>query len=380
MRNLDEQDFYGKVALVRVDFNVPLSDGKVADDARIRASLPSLRKIIADGGGCVVMSHLGRPQEGAFTASLSLAPVATRLAELLGMQVQLQSLEEAQRPKAGEILLLENTRFNTGEKGNAIALAKSYAKLGDVFVMDAFASSHRAEASTVALAKVAATCCAGKLLLAEIEALHKALKKPARPLLVILGGAKISTKLTVFDNLASLADNVIVGGGIANTFLAAKGLAVGTSLVETSMVDLCGQLLKRHGDKIHLPTDVVVAISPTASGHAVRQCSDTQANEMILDVGPDSLASFSTMVAKAATIIWNGALGVFEQEAFSAGTRSLACAIAEADAFSLAGGGETVAAANLYQVADQIDCLSTGGGAFLEFVEGKELPGLKALQ
>lgn len=380
MQRLADIDFASKVALVRADLNVPLDGTTITDDNRIQASLPSIKAILANGGSCVVMSHLGRPKEGAPDAALSLAPVATRLSELLDQPVELVELAAAQRPAAGTVILLENTRFNVGEKANDMQLAQQYAQLGDIFVMDAFASAHRAEASTAALASAAAQACPGLLLDKEISNLTRALQEPARPLLAIVGGAKISTKLTVLDSLARLADALIVGGGIANTFLAAQGCEVGKSLVEMDMLDTCRKLLDEHGDKLSLPTDVVVAESLDAASGRVCSTTDVTASEMILDAGPAAMEHFCSQVAHAGTLVWNGALGVFEKEAFANGTRTLATAIAASNGFSLAGGGETVAAAYLYGIQNRIDYMSTGGGAFLEFIEGKQLPGLQALQ
>ena len=382
MQSLADIDFANKVALVRADLNVPLDKetNTITDDTRIQASIPTIKAILDNGGSCVVMSHLGRPTEGEINQSLSLQPVATQLGSLLGKDVNLQTLETAKKPEVGEVILLENTRFNVGEKANSTELASKYAQLGDVFVMDAFASAHRAESSTAALAKTANQCCAGLLMDKEISSLAKAIKEPARPLLSIVGGAKISTKLTVIDNLAKLSDVVMVGGGIANTFLAANGHEVGNSLVETDMLDICKELVSKHGNKIQVPIDVVVAKSFNDTKGKVASVSEVSSDEMILDAGPVSLADYKHQVENAGTIIWNGALGVFENEAFANGTKQLALSIGNAKGFSLAGGGETVAAAKLYEVVDKINCVSTGGGAFLEYIEGKVLPGLEALQ
>ena len=369
----------GKVALVRADLNVPLSDGRVSDDTRISASLPTFMKVLDDGGGLVVMSHLGRPVEGQFDQEKSLAPVAKILAERLGRQVSLERLENAARPALGNVTMLENTRFNVGEKANDSGLARQYSSLGDVFVMDAFASAHRKEASTAALASEAADRCAGFLLAKEIDALSKAMENPARPVLAVVGGAKVSTKLSVLDRLAEIADKVAVGGGIANTFMIAGGLEVGKSLAEPTMAGTCSKLLASHPGKFILPTDVVVVPSIDSSAASIKPCGEIGANDCVGDLGPATVESIVNEVAKAGTTIWNGALGVFENDALSSGTRMLADAIASSPGFSLAGGGETVAAANQYGVADRISWLCTGGGAFLEFIEGKDLPGVAAL-
>lgn len=379
MRNLGDVELRDRVALVRSDLNVPMADGAITDATRIDASLDTLRAVLEAGGGAVVMSHLGRPAEGAADESKSLAPVAAAMSERLGTEVRLASLDEASRPGPGGVLLLENTRFNAGEKANDPALAARYAALGDVFVMDAFASAHREEASTCALAAAAGERCAGLLLAREVEALGKAMEDPARPLLAVVGGAKVSTKLTVLDRVAALADRLVVGGGIANSFLLAKGMEIGKSLAEPSMADTCMRLLKDHGRKLVVPRDVVVAPSVDSQDTSIRACDQVRPGDCIGDVGPETVKAVLSEVEGAGTVIWNGALGVFENDALSGGTKALAAAVADSDAFTIAGGGETVAAAKLYGVAGDISWLSTGGGAFLEFVEGKELPGLAAL-
>lgn len=379
MRNLGDVELRDRVALVRSDLNVPMADGAITDATRIDASLDTLRAVLEAGGGAVVMSHLGRPAEGAADESKSLAPVAAAMSERLGTEVRLASLDEASRPGPGGVLLLENTRFNSGEKANDPALAARYAALGDVFVMDAFASAHREEASTCALAAAAGERCAGLLLAREVEALGKAMEDPARPLLAVVGGAKVSTKLTVLDRVAALADRLVVGGGIANSFLLAKGMEIGKSLAEPSMADTCRRLLKDHGRKLVVPRDVVVAPSVDSQDTSVRACDQVRPGDCIGDVGPETVKAVLSEVEGAGTVIWNGALGVFENDSLSGGTKALAAAVADSDAFTIAGGGETVAAAKLYGVAGDISWLSTGGGAFLEFVEGKELPGLAAL-
>ena len=379
MLRLDDIDFDSKVALVRSDLNVPMDGGKITDDTRIASSLPTLLKIISDNGSAVVMSHLGRPKEGETDANKSLSPVAKRLSEHIGKPVKLSTLDEAQRPGIGEIVLLENTRFNVGEKANDAKLAARYATLGDVFVMDAFASAHRKEASTAAIADACGQKCAGSLLSKEINALAKAMEKPSRPLVAIAGGAKVSGKIEVLASLAKIADRIAVGGGLANTFLLAMGHSVGKSLAESALVDTCKAMLDENPGKFLLPTDLVVVPSIDSSDASVKACDGIGEEDVIGDLGPDSVAAINALVAEAGTVIWNGALGVFENEALSSGTRSLAKAIAKSHAFSLAGGGETLAAANQYGVSEDISWLSTGGGAFLEFIEGKTLPGIAAI-
>ena len=381
MRVLADFDWAGRAALLRADLNVPLANGRIADDARIEASLTSIRTLLAAGAGVLVLSHFGRPREGAPEAAFSLAPVAGRLSELLALPVVfLPTLTHGRRPAAGEVMLLENTRFNTGEKENSAKLAQAYARLGDTFVMDAFASAHRAEASTVALASAASQgCCAGQLLAAELASLERALAAPARPLVAVIGGAKISTKLPLLDRLASLADTVITGGGIANTLLAASGTKVGRSLDEPSCHEDCRRLLARHADKFLLPNDVVVATNIAATSATTVAATSVADDAMILDVGTATCARLTAVIATAGTIIWNGALGMFENPVFAGGTRALAQAITASAAFSLAGGGETVACLRQFGLADKLGYLSTGGGAFLEFVEGRELPAVAAL-
>ena len=379
MRALGDIDLAGKVALVRADLNVPMEDGEVTDGTRVSATLPTLRAVMDRAEATVVLSHLGRPAEGAVDQSKSLAPVARKLGGMLGMDVPLVSLEDAKRPGAGELVLLENTRFNSGEKACDPGLAARYASLGDVFVLDAFASAHRAEASTVGLAKAASESCAGLLVEREVSALAKAMDEPARPLVAIVGGAKASTKIAVLSSLAGLADRVVVGGGIANTFLLATGLPIGKSLAEAPMAGDCAAMLEAHPGKFVLPEDVVTAKDVSATSGETKGAGAVAGDDLILDTGPSSIAQVVSEVEEAGTVIWNGTLGMFEKEPFSAGTRALAEAMGRTDAFTLAGGGETVAAANRYGVAERISWLSTGGGAFLEFVEGKELPALAAL-
>ena len=375
----------GKRVLIREDFNVPLADGKITSDARLRAALPTLRRALEARARVLVMSHLGRPKEGERDPALSLAPVATALARLLGSAVRFHDGElEAAFAEPGEIVLLENVRFLKGEKKDDPALAKRMAALCDIFVMDAFGTAHRAEASTHGVALAAPVACAGPLLAAELDALERALGNPKRPLVAVVGGSKVSTKLEVLESLVAKVDDLVVGGGIANTFLAAAGHGVGKSLHEAEMVDVAKRLLaqaKERGVGIPIPTDVVVAteFSPTAKSR-VRDAAAVGADEMILDIGPNSAKAVADVVAKAGTVIWNGPLGVFEFDAFAAGTRALAEAIAGSRAFSIAGGGDTLAAIEKFGVERNISYISTGGGAFLEFVEGKTLPAVAALE
>ena len=375
----------GKRVLIREDFNVPIADGKVTSDARLRAAIPTLRLALDAGARVILMSHLGRPKEGERDPALSLAPVARVLAGLLGRPIRFHAdgLEGA-AAEPGEAVLLENVRFLKGEKKDDPALAKRMAALCDIFVMDAFGTAHRAEASTHGVALAAPIACAGPLLAGELDALERALEKPKRPLVAVVGGSKVSTKLEVLESLIARVDQLVVGGGIANTFLAATGVAVGKSLHEADMIDVAKRLLaqaKTRGVGIPIPTDVVVAREFAATAKAqVRAAAEVGADEMILDIGPDTAKAVAGIVAKAGTIIWNGPLGVFEFEAFGAGTRTLAEAIATSPAFSIAGGGDTLAAIDKYGVADRMSYISTGGGAFLEFVEGKTLPAVAALE
>jgi phosphoglycerate kinase len=371
--------------LIREDLNVPVQGGVVTSDARIRASLPTIQHARDAGARVLVMSHLGRPEEGVYDQEFSLAPVAKRLAELLGFKVRLEKdwlggVEVA----AGEVVLLENVRFNKGEKKDKEDLAKRMAELCDIYVMDAFGTAHRAEASTHGVARFAKVACAGPLLMNELIALETALDKPKRPLIAIVAGSKVSTKLTVLESLLRKVDKLIVGGGIANTFLLAQGVGVGKSLVEAEMVDIARGLLKQSAEikvEIPLPTDVVVAKEFAASAEAdVKAVRDVAADEMILDIGPDTADRFARMLSDAGTIVWNGPIGVFEFDQFGEGTRTLAQAIARSPAFSIAGGGDTLAAIEKYRVEDDISYISTGGGAFLEFLEGKKLPAVAVLE
>jgi phosphoglycerate kinase len=380
-----ELDLAGKRVLIREDLNVPVAEGRVTSDARIRAALPTIRLALALGARVLVMSHLGRPKEGASDPALSLAPVAKALSALLGRPVRfVEHWLDGVTAAPGEVVLLENVRFNKGEKKDDEALARKMAALCDVFVMDAFGTAHRAEASTHGVALFAPVACAGPLLAAELDALGKALHQPARPLVAVVGGSKVSTKLAVLESLIDKVDQLVVGGGIANTFLAATGLPVGKSLHEAEMLDVARGLLKRaeaRGVGLPLPVDVVVAREFAAGASAtIREARAVSADEMILDIGPRSAAAVAAIVRGAGTVIWNGPLGVFEFDQFGEGTRVLALAIAKSPAFSLAGGGDTLAAIEKYGVESDISYISTGGGAFLEFVEGRMLPAVAALE
>jgi phosphoglycerate kinase len=378
-------DLRGKRVFIREDLNVPIHDGKVTSDARIRASLPTIQLAVQKGAKVFLMTHLGRPEEGAFAEEFSLAPVAARLSDLLGRNVPLRrDWLDGVDCQPGEVVLCENVRFNKGEKKDKEDLARRMAALCDVFVMDAFGTAHRAEASTHGIARFAPVACAGPLLVGELEALERALKNPARPLVAIVAGSKVSSKLTVLEALLEKVDKLIVGGGIANTFLAATGVQVGKSLHEADMLDMARQLLEKaraRGAEIPLPTDVVVARAFAATAHAdVRGINEVAADEMILDIGPDTAERFGALLQQAGTIVWNGPVGVFEFDQFGEGTRAIAQAIAASRAFSLAGGGDTLAAIEKYGVEDGISYISTGGGAFLEFVEGKVLPAVAVLE
>ncbi len=382
---MSDQDLAGKRVLIRQDLNVPVEGGKVTSDARIRASLPTIKLALDKGAKVFVTSHLGRPEEGVYAEEFSLAPVASRLSELLGKHVPLKKDWLGGVDTApGSAVLLENVRFNKGEKKDKEDLSRQMAGLFDVFVMDAFGTAHRAEASTHGVGKFAKVACAGPLLVGELEALERALAKPARPMIAIVAGSKVSTKLTVLESLLTKVDKLIVGGGIANTFLAATGINVGKSLQEAEMHDMARRLLeqaKARGAEIPLPTDVVVAKEFAATAHAdVRSIHDVRPDEMILDIGPDTAERFAAMLQKAGTIVWNGPVGVFEFDQFGEGTKAIAQAIAQSPAFSLAGGGDTLAAIEKYGVEEGISYISTGGGAFLEFVEGKTLPAVAMLE
>lgn len=381
---MTDVDLSGKRVLIREDLNVPVADGEVTSDARIRAALPTIRAALDAGAAVMLMSHLGRPTEGQPEDAFSLQSVADRLAVLLERDVPLiKDWIDGVEVSAGDVVLLENVRFLEGEKACDEVLAKKMASLCDVFVMDAFGTAHRAQASTYGVAEHASIACAGPLLSAELEALAKALDNPARPFVAIVGGSKVSTKLTVLDALADVVDCLIVGGGIANTFIAADGHDVGKSLYEPDMLDIAKALATNTDDRadIPVPTDVVVAkeFSPDAEA-AVKVVATVSADDLILDIGPETAEQFAKILAGAGTIIWNGPVGVFEFDQFGEGTKVLAEAIATSDAFSVAGGGDTLAAIDKYGVADQISYISTGGGAFLEFVEGKTLPAVAILE
>lgn len=384
VKTMDQLALAGRRLLIREDLNVPISDGAVASDARIRAALPTLRKALDAGARVLVLSHLGRPTEGRPEAKYSLAPVAERLAELLGREVPLvENWLDGVELDDGEIALCENVRFLEGEKANDEALARRMASLCDVFVMDAFGSAHRAHASTEGVARYAPVACAGPLLAGELEALAAALSNPKRPLVAIVGGSKVSTKLSVLESLAALADTLIVGGGIANTLLAAAGKPVGASLHEPDQMEFSRALL--NGDfgpaQIPLPSDVAVAKAFSADAPSrTTGVEDVAEDEMILDVGPRTAAGYGDLMAAAGTIVWNGPVGVFEFPAFAAGTEALAKAVASSTGFSIAGGGDTLAAVEQFGIAADVSYISTGGGAFLEFLEGKVLPAVAALE
>jgi len=382
---MTDLDLAGKRLLIRQDLNVPVHEGRITSDARLRASLPTLKLALDKGASVLVVSHLGRPKAGTFDPEASLAPVAAWLSQALGREVPLLgNWIDGVSLEPGEIALGENTRFLKGEKDDDEALAKQMAALCDIYVMDAFGTAHRAEASTHGVARFAPTACAGPLLAAELDALGKALAKPARPLAVIVGGSKVSTKLDLLNNLADTADQLIIGGGIANTFLAAAGHKVGKSLCEVDMLDTARAIrakIQARGGDLPLPEDVVVATEISAEARAeVRAVDDIHDDEMILDIGPKTRAKLAAQLKNAGTIVWNGPVGVFEYEAFAGGTRALAQAIAESEAFSLAGGGDTLAAIDKFGIAAKIGYISTGGGAFLEFLEGKTLPAVAALE
>ena len=379
MKLMSELDLSGRRVLIRQDLNVPLREGEITNDARLRAAAPSLIDALNQGAAVIVMSHLGRPVEGQWTEQASLAPIAARLSELIGRDVLMAKEWRQVAPLPGDVVLLENVRFNEGEASDDAALAADYAALCDVFVMDAFGTAHRAQASTHGVAHAAPVACAGPLLHAELTALARALTDARRPMLAVVGGSKVSTKLQVLDSLTERCDSLIVGGGIANTFLAAAGYPVGNSLCEWDLVDTARRLMDRVD--IPLPVDVVVAPGIDAGHRAeVKLAAEVAEDDMILDVGPETAAGIAERVATSATILWNGPLGVFEQAPFAAGTRVLAEAIAASEGFSLAGGGDTLAAIDLFDVASGVSYISTGGGAFLEYVEGKELPAVAALR
>ena len=376
----------GKRVLIREDLNVPVKDGKVTSDARIRASLPTIKMAAEAGAKVMLMSHLGRPTEGEYAEQFSLAPVAANLSEKLGKEVRLikEYLGTDIDVANGEVVLLENVRFNIGEKKNTEELSKQYAALCDVYVMDAFGTAHRAQASTHGAGAFAETACAGPLLAAELDALGKALNNPARPMVAIVGGSKVSTKLTVLESLSEKVDQLVVGGGIANTFIEAAGHNVGKSLSETDLVPTCkklNEIMNARGAGIPLASDVVCGkeFSETAVATTMN-VSEVSDDDMIFDIGPDSAAELAEIIKNAGTVVWNGPVGVFEFDQFGGGTKAIAMAIAQSNAFSIAGGGDTLAAIDKYDIADKVSYISTGGGAFLEFLEGKELPAVTMLE
>ncbi len=377
---MTDLDLSGKRVLIREDLNVPIKDGRVSSDARIRAALPTIELALKAGAKVIVMSHLGRPTEGEFEQQFSMQPVADHMGELLGREVPVVSdWQNSANAIDEELVLLENVRFNTGEKKDDEGLAKAYAALCDIFVMDAFGTSHRAQASTHGVAKFAPVACAGPLLAGELDALSKALANPERPMVAIVGGSKVSTKLTVLETLSDVVDQLIVGGGIANTFLAASGKPVGNSLCEHGLIDDAKKLMAK--TEIPVPSDVVTgkAFSETTPAE-LKAAEDVVDDDMIFDVGPDTSARITEILNSAKTILWNGPVGVFEFDQFGAGTKALSEAIANSDAFSLAGGGDTLAAIDQYGIADKVSYISTGGGAFLEYVEGKVLPAVAVLE
>ena len=383
---MQDLDLAKKRVLVRVDLNVPLKDGRISDDTRIRASLPGIRHALEAGARLMLMSHLGRPTEGVFDEANSLAPVAQRLSELLGQPVPLirNWLDQTCDVAPGQAVLFENVRFNAGEKKDDETLSKKMAALCDVFVMDAFGTAHRAEASTHGVARFAPIACAGPLLATELDALGRALKEPARPLVAIVAGSKVSTKLTVLSTLSQKVDQLIVGGGIANTFLLAEGHKIGKSLAEPDLVPEARKIIdaaRASGGDVPIPVDVVTAKKFAEDAEAtLKNIADVADDDMIFDIGPQSSAHLAEILKNAGTIVWNGPVGVFEFDQFGGGTEALARAIAESPAFSIAGGGDTLAAVSKYGIADQVSYISTGGGAFLEFLEGRELPAVKILE
>ena len=385
IQRMVDLDLSGKRVLIRQDLNVPVKNGVVTSDLRIQASIPTIEIALAAGAAVMLLSHLGRPVEGQYDEASSLKPVADQLAKLLVKPVRLEKeWLNGITIAPGEVVLCENVRFNNGEEKNSDALGQKMAALCDIFVMDAFGTAHRAQASTHSVAKFAPIACAGPLLASELDALGKALETPAKPLLAIVGGSKVSTKLTVLESLSEKVDQLIVGGGIANTFIAAAGFSVGKSLYEADLIPEAQRLIaaaKKSGSEIPIPVDVVCAkeFSETAIA-TIKNVADVEADDFILDIGPVTAKQYADLIKSAGTIVWNGPVGVFEIEQFSHGTQTLATAIAESKAFSIAGGGDTLAAIDKYNINDKVSYTSTGGGAFLEFLEGKELPAVSILK
>jgi phosphoglycerate kinase len=383
--NMTDLDLHDQRVLIREDLNVPLKDGKITSDARLKAALPTLKHALSAGAKVMVMSHLGRPTEGEFNNDFSLQPVADYLAAALNTKVRLvNDYLDGVELNSGELVIFENIRFNVGEKKNDDKLAMQLAGLCDIFVMDAFGTAHRAQASTHGVAKFAKTACAGPLLAGELTALSKALDNPARPMVAIVGGSKVSTKLTVLESLSTIVDQLVVGGGIANTFIAAQGHNVGKSLYEADLIAQANSLsaaAQANNGNIPVPTDVITGTEFSQSAQAtLKSVDDVNDDEMIFDIGPNSAEALAQIIKQAGTIVWNGPVGVFEFEQFSQGTQVIAKAIAESSAFSIAGGGDTLAAVDKYDIADKISYISTGGGAFLEFLEGKKLPAVEILE
>ncbi|UYO92939.1 phosphoglycerate kinase [Pollutimonas sp. M17] len=375
----------GKRVFIRSDLNVPLRDGEITEDTRIRASVPAIRMALDAGAAVMVTSHLGRPTEGTVAPADTLAPVARRLSELLGMPVELRGdWVDGVQVGPGQVVLLENCRCNVGEKKNDPELSRKMAALCDVYVNDAFGTAHRAEATTQGMARFAPVACAGPLLEAELDALGRALENPKRPLVAIVGGSKVSTKLSILQALAGKVDQLVVGGGIANTFMLAAGLPIGKSLAEPDQVDQAGaviEMMKKRGAAVPIPTDVVCAKEFSATAAAtVKAAGDVAGDDQILDIGPDTAQQLAGILKQAGTIVWNGPVGVFEFDAFANGTKVVAQAIADSDGFSIAGGGDTLAAIAKYGIEDKVGYISTGGGAFLEFLEGRTLPAVEILQ
>jgi phosphoglycerate kinase len=378
-RRMSDVDLRGKRVFIRADLNVPIEDGRITDDTRIRASLPAIEQALKQGAAVMVTSHLGRPSEGSLKPEDSLAPVAQRLSELLKKKIPVvKDWVDGVEVMPGDVVMLENARANKGEKKDDEALARKIAALADVYVNDAFGTAHRAEATTHGVARFAPVAVAGPLMAAELDALGKALASPARPLVAIVGGAKVSTKLSVLEELAKKVDRLIVGGGIANTFLLAAGKPIGKSLAEPDLVDDAKRILAT--GKVPLPTDVVVGKNLDDTRPSVKSVGEVQVDDMILDIGPRTAQAYAAELEKAGTIVWNGPVGVFEKEPYAHGTKTLARAVAAAKGFSIAGGGDTVAAINKYGITDKVDYVSTAGGAFLEFLEGKTLPAVAALE